>query len=248
MDSTLVKGLKVLEALADSDRPQSVTALSQRLDLPKSNIHRTLATLVETGYARRHDDLRRYSATLRTWEVGANVISRNFLRRASLPFLRVLHQETHETVYLAVVDGTDVLYLEKIDALYPLVKSIRIGQRIPAIFPASGLALLAHLPDAEERVRSCAEASGSVRPSDPDAVLQVLSEVRSQGFARTLSGWNQGATSIAVPILRRGAVPMGSIGIAGPAERLTDDVVARCIATVRNSALQIADLIGDDSL
>lgn len=115
MDATLAKGLKVLEALADSDQPQSVTALSQRLGLPKSNIHRTLATLVETGYAQRHGELRRYSATLKTWEVGANVISRNFLRRASLPFLRVLHQETRETVYLAVLDGTDVLYLEKIE-------------------------------------------------------------------------------------------------------------------------------------
>lgn len=248
MDSTLAKGLKVLEVLADSDRPLSVTVLSQRLGLPKSNIHRTLSTLVETGYAQRHDDLRRYSATLRAWELGANVISRNFLRRASLPFLRVLHQETQETVYLAVLDGTDVLYLEKIDALYPLVKSIRIGQRIPAIFPASGLALLAHQPDAEERVRRCSEAVRDLRPHDPEAVLAALETVRSQGYARTLSGWNQGAISIAVPILRQGSVSVGSIGIAGPVERLAEDVVEDRIARVQNFALQIADVIGNDSL
>lgn len=248
MDATLAKGLKVLEALADSDQPQSVTALSQRLGLPKSNIHRTLATLVETGYAQRHGELRRYSATLKTWEVGANVISRNFLRRASLPFLRVLHQETRETVYLAVLDGTDVLYLEKIDALYPLVKSIRIGQRIPSIFPASGLAILAHLPDAEPRVRRCAEASRPIRPIDPDAVLALLAEVRSKGYAQTLNGWNQGAVSIAVPILGPGSIAMGSVGIAGPIERLSEELGAKFLAMVRNSALQIAELIGSDSL
>jgi len=246
MDSTLAKGLKILEVLADSDRPQGVTALAQRLGLPKSNIHRTLSTLVEIGYATRHEDLHRYSATLKTWEVGANIISRNFLRRASLPFLRVLHQMSQETVYLAVLDGTDVLYLEKLDALYPMVKSARIGQRMPSIFPASGLALLAHMPDAENRVRRCAEATADIRQSDPDAILSTLAQVRSQGYARTTSGWNQGTLSIAVPILRPDTDTMGAIGIAGAAERLTEELVSEWIPTLRNSAMQISELVGNE--
>lgn len=246
MDTTLLKGLRVLEALTFAGSPQSISALSRELGLQKSNVHRTLGTLLEAGFVTKDEETARYSATLKLWEMGSQVISRNFLRRAALPFMRALHQETQETVYLAILDGTDVMYLEKIDAVFPLVQSSQPAQRIPAVRPASGLAILAHHPDSAELVRKIASADAK-KTTDPKEIARTLELIRAHGYATTINGWNVGARSVAAAILGRDALPLASIGIAGPADRLQDPTVERYSVLVRNAATRIAELIGSGS-
>lgn len=242
MDTTLIKGMRVLEALANSPAPQSVTSLGKQLGLQKSNVHRTLAALVEAGYASKDDDLSRYSATLKTWEIGAQIIARNPLRKTSFPFLRRLHQETGETTYLAILDDIHVMYIDKIEAMFPLVQSIQPAQRIPAAFPASGLALLAHRPDCMEILRRMAVEGPPERPLDIDALMEKLVEVRARGYALTTNGWNVGSRSIAAVIMGSRSLPLGAIGIAGPIERLSDELVAGYSLLVRSAATQIAQM------
>lgn len=247
MDTTLLKGLRVLEALALSNTPQSIGALSQQLDLQKSNVHRTLATLIEAGFVYKDDATSRYGATLRLWEMGSHVIARNLLRRAALPFMRALHQETQETIYLAILNGTDVMYLEKIDAVFPLVQSSQPAQRTPAIWPASGLALLAFHPDAHELIEEIAAIERD-RHVDIRKVLRTIKEIQTNGFAITTDGWNVGARSVAAPIFGANKAPIGAVGIAGPRERLEDETLERYVVLVRNAATRIAEVVGQGSL
>lgn len=244
MDTTILKGLRVLEALALSSTPQSISTLSRQLELQKSNVHRTLGTLIEAGFAYKDADTSRYGATLKLWEMGSRVISRNFLRRAALPFMRTLHQESQETVYLAILDGTDVMYLEKIDAVFPLVYSSQPAERTPAVWPASGLALLAFHPEAAELVRQIA-AADSERPADVRNILKKLKDIRASGYAVTTNGWSNGARSIAAPILGPDDTAFGAIGIAGPIERMQGETLDRYSFLVRNASTRIAELVGN---
>lgn len=247
MDTTILKGLRMLEALARSSTPKSISALSRQLNLQKSNVHRTLGTLIEAGFAYKDTDSARYGATLKLWEIGSHVISRNFLRRAALPFMRTLHQESQETVYLAILDGTDVMYLEKLDAVFPLVQISQPAERLPAIWPASGLALLAFHPDPASLVRKIAAAGGR-RPVDVRGTLKKIEKIRDCGYAVTTNGWSNGARSIAAPILGQNELAVGAIGIASPNQRMQDETLERYSLLVRNASTRIAELIGDAAM
>lgn len=242
MDSTIIKGLRVLEALALASEPQSIAALAKQLGLQKSNMHRTLATLVEAGYVARQGEPSRYTATLKSWEIGAQIIGRHPLRKTAQPFLRRIYQSTGETVYLAVLDGIHVMYLDKLEAMYPLVKSLQPAQRIPALFPASGRAILAHRPDYQEIIERTLQQEPQERALSIENIADEMAAIRSSGYALTNSGWNAGSRSIAAPILDSDGLPLGAIGIAGPIERVTDEAVTRYSVMIRTAAMEIAQM------
>ena len=104
VDSTLSKGLSILENLVASQEGKGVTDLSKELGLTKSNTFRLLQTLVTLGYVQHLPD-KTYSATLKTWRVGRASVENLNLRELAAPELSFLSQETGETVYLAP-DGT----------------------------------------------------------------------------------------------------------------------------------------------
>src|SRR5690349_24819833 len=105
MDSTLLKGLSVLERVAMSEEPRGVTELAEELPLTKSNVHRILKTLEAAGYLTRDETTRRYKLTLKLWELGLSVVSKMDLRVQASPWLKGLSETTRETVHLSVLDG-----------------------------------------------------------------------------------------------------------------------------------------------
>ena len=108
VDSTLSKGLSILENLVASQEGKGVTDLSKELGLTKSNTFRLLQTLVTLGYVQHLPD-KTYSATLKTWRVGRASVENLNLRELAAPELSFLSQETGETVYLAVREGLSVV-------------------------------------------------------------------------------------------------------------------------------------------
>src|SRR5579872_4241965 len=149
MDTTIAKGLKLLNRMAQADAPVGVTAMAKEMGLEKSNVHRTLTTLLALGYVEK-DTTSRYAPTLKLWELGMKVVTRHPVVRAARPFMQMLHQQTQETVHLTILDGADNIYLDQIKAPVPVRIMPTPGHRAPAFFTASGRAQLAHRPDVEE--------------------------------------------------------------------------------------------------
>lgn len=244
MDTTLVKGMRVLERLIQAEGPVGISALANELELQKSNVHRTLATLVELGYVAR-EPAGQYRPTLRLWEQGTRVLTREPVRRAALAFMQVLQQETEETVNLVVLDGPDCLYVHQISAAKPIRATSPIGQRAPAIFPASGKALLAFQPDVAARVKSIwarqeKQHRARVKVS---SLLEELATVRRTGCAFSTSGWRQGINSIASPILNPSGLPVASIAVCGPAERMTKERMKGMTKAVLNACTQASNAL-----
>ena len=117
VDSTLSKGLSILENLAASSSGKGVTDLSKELGLTKSNTFRLLQTLTTLGYVKHRPD-KTYAATLKTWQVGRASVESLNLRELAAPELLILSQETGETVYLAVRENLNVIYIDKVCLLY----------------------------------------------------------------------------------------------------------------------------------
>jgi DNA-binding IclR family transcriptional regulator len=243
LDRAIVKVFALMELLATSEQPMGVSAIAQQLGLQKSNVHRLLQTMRALGYVQQHAETTRYFPTLKTWEFGMKVAGRNVIKRVALPFMRMLHPEHQENVHLAVLVGTDVLYLESIYSNFPLRASTQTGGRIPAVFPASGKAMLAHRGDAREIIAELVGTHPKARSLDVDAMLAELGEVRERGYSMSISGWRANVNSVFAPILSNDGQAVAAIGISGPGERMAATKLHKLSSAVMNAAAQISEIL-----
>ena len=142
VDSTLSKGLAILETLTGKKSGIGVSDLSRELGLTKSNTFRLLQTLTALGYVRREPD-RSYAATLKAWQIGRSVVENLNLRAAASRMMLFLSEQTRETIYLAVRDGLNVVYIDKIESTKPIRTWNPIGGAAPIYCVGTGKALLA---------------------------------------------------------------------------------------------------------
>lgn len=181
-----------------------------RTGLPRSSTHRMLVRLVQMRWL-RHDG-RRYSLGLGLIELGSLALQQDRLRAAALPFLYELHRSTRLVVHLAVLEGRDVVYLEKLGRFRAEPVPTRVGGRSPASDSAIGRVLLANtlVDDREyDRIRR----------------LGVVHEWDSRGAYG----------SIAVAVGPPGST--AAIGISGPRTHVHVD--ARHIMPLRTAANRI---------
>ncbi|NYT25345.1 IclR family transcriptional regulator [Alcaligenaceae bacterium] len=241
MDSTSIKALRVIEALAASDEPRGVAELGRSLGLTKSNTFRILSTLSGLGYAKSHGESGRYSLTLNIWEQGMKVIDRHPVRRVALPNMRMLHANVTETILLTTLESSDVLYIGKVESENPIRASAREGQRAPAWRTASGRSMLAFHPKEDiEQVLSAANFDDAERAE----FLEMLQRVRERGFATSVNGTRVGVNSVAAPLWSGEDAPWTSVSISGPAERFTAERMDELGIMVLNCATRISESLG----
>lgn len=142
VDSTLSKGLAILENLVAAQSGKGVTELSRELDLTKSNTFRLLQTLTTLGYV-KHLENKSYAATLKTWQVGRASVENLNLRTVAAQELAYLSQETGEAIYLAVPEGLSVVYIDKVESLKPIRSWNPVGGSAPIHCVGTGKAILA---------------------------------------------------------------------------------------------------------
>ena len=222
MDTTLLKGLTVLEALAGSREPRGVTELANELGMLKSNVHRVLQTLAHRGYVRKDAASGRYECTLKVWELGALLAERLDVRRAARPHVAALAERTSETVHVSVLDGAEVLYVDKVESPQPVRAYSRVGGRAPAYCVATGKALLAHAPDEVVAELSAALVRHTPRTiTEPEALRKELRRVREVGYAVNRGEWREAVGGLAAPIFGVSRTAIAAIGLSGPTDRLT---------------------------
>ena len=152
--NSLSKGLRVLEAFT-AERPEmTLSEVARAAAIDPGTAFRMLNTLVMLGYVARVPEGKRFRLTLKVIDLGLHAIGRSDLRELARPILRSLVGEISEAASVGVLDGADILYVERVRAgLTRLGVDIRIGTNIPAVSGVIGHAILAFLPAAErERV------------------------------------------------------------------------------------------------
>lgn len=246
MDSTLLKGLTMLEALARSPAPRGVSDLARELELTKSNAHRTLQTLVKAGYVQAAAATPgTYECTLKLFELASLVLSRIDVRSYSQAHLQELAAITEETVLLSALDGLEVIYLHKIESPQPVRAYSMIGGRAPAHCVASGKTLLAYQSEAFlASLPKRLEATTSQSITDRDVLLAELATVRKQGYATNRGEWRESVHGLSAIVLDASGRPVAAVGISGPAERMRPSNLRDHRAVVIDTARQISEQLG----
>jgi DNA-binding IclR family transcriptional regulator len=241
MDITVGKGLGVLEHLARSGELVRLSDVAKAMHIHKSNAHRLLNTLVKLGYAHREPETGRYFASLKVWELGALVLDRNAVKRAADPVLADLQRTTSENVSLTILLGEDVLYLSSLVSNMPIRPTVRMGRRVPAIFPASGKAILAHTPNCKKVAEHIIATHPRAKELKIADLMEEFAVIRDRGYAISLGGWTQGINSVAAVVWGRGGKPAAAIAVSGPQERMDRDRLKSLGETVLNACTRMGE-------
>lgn len=236
--------LALLGAFDRRHRRLSLTELAARADLPLATAHRLVGELEAWGALTR-DPAGSYVVGHRLWDIGLLAPVQSGLREVSSPFLHDLYAATSATVHLAVRDGNQVLYLDRLagHASVPVVS--RVGTRLPMHATGVGKVLLAHAP---ESVRN--DVLHHLMRVTPHTVVQPgtlsaqLARVRRDGYATTVEEMTAGACSVAVPIFGTDGV-VGALGIVVPSLKRDR---ARLVAALQVASQGISRTLGSGSV
>ncbi len=245
MDKTFVKGLMLIECLADSAEPRGVSSLARELSLTKSNIHRLLMTLAAVGYVRKVETGATYELTSKLWEVGARVRSRLDVLKIAHDHMVRLCNTTGESVHLSILDGFEVVYVDKIEGSQPIKAYTSIGGRAPAWCVATGKAMLAHAPrDSILALEPRLTPFTDHTITKLDQLVEELATVRHEGYAVNREEWRESVSGIASPLRDGNGMVVAAVGISGPSNRFRHKQIKILSTTVISVAASISSDLG----
>lgn len=197
----LGRALRILDAFSAEQPTMTLSQLARRSGLPTSTVHRMLGELIEWGALERGTD-GRYRVGLRLWEVGALAPRGQGLRERALPYLEDLSQVTRENAQLAVREGGELVFVERIAGTGAVPVLTRVGARFALTATGVGLVLLAHAPREvqEEILTGPFRRFTPLTVTDTRTLRRMLAEVRHRGYAVSDRQVTMDALSVAAPV------------------------------------------------
>ncbi len=223
MDKTLLKGLAVLEAIADMQgKARVIEDVAAHTGLTRSNAHRTLQTLIHAGYVERDPGDGSYRGTLKMFALGVRQQGQLDVRKIAPPHMAALAHDSGETIHLSILDGANVIYIDKIDSIQPIRAYSMVGGRAPAHAVATGKALLAtQTPAYLDTLPARLERFTAATITQRDELKAELAKALRVGYAINRGEWRDAVGGLAAPVFNGFERPVAALGISGPLERLT---------------------------
>jgi DNA-binding IclR family transcriptional regulator len=242
--SVVARALRLLAAFGPQHPVLGLTELARRAGLPLSTAHRLLAELLVWGAVEETDD-GRYRIGLRLWEVASLAPRGQGLRERALPFLQDLSQITRENVQLAVREGTELVFVERIAGTGAVPVLTRVGGRFALTATGVGLVLLAHAPvEIQEEVLSGPiERYTPCTVTDPQTLRRMLAGVRTSGFSVSDRQVTMDALSVAAPVHDRRGHVVAAVSLVVRHAGLSPHALA---PLVRTSARAISRALSGD--
>lgn len=242
MVQSVATALDLLDCLA-AEPELGVAELGRRLGVAKSTAHRLVTTLCEKGYVQRVPETKGYRLGIRLHELGELVASRSQLRDHALPLLESLRAQTGETVHLAVPEGAQMFYVERLESYHGLRFSSRVARVRPIHLTSSGKAVAAFNPTVAEA--ACAAGFERRTPRTirtKEQFLRCLADTRARGYAFSIEEDEPGLASVAAPVLDHTRTARAAISVAGPVARIAGDHIGQMARRVQAAASQLMSI------
>lgn len=216
----------IMDAFDGDQAVLTLVELSRLSGLPKSTAHRLAEQLRDLGWLER--DYRGYRVGIRLFELGGLAVGHNQLREAALPHLHALANKAGHAVQLGVLDGDEVVYLERI-VVGPYRLPTHPGARMPAYCTGLGKAMLAFDELATERViETEMPRLTPTTITSPQGLREALERVRTEGVAFDLQEAYEGVGCVAAPIRNAGRA-IGAVSVTGPIARISLPELAEAV-------------------
>jgi DNA-binding IclR family transcriptional regulator len=242
--AAVARALDVLCAFECPPHEFGASQLARQLGMTKNHTFRLLKTLEAHGFVQRIED--RYRVGVRAFEIGQLAITHLDVVRIARPVIFSLHEQTGETVHLAVLDNLEAVCVERIESQHAVRLSADIGRRFPLHAGACPKVLLAHLPPAQrdEVLRRELPAFTRHTATDPSTLRQELEEIVRCGYGISDEDLDLCAAAVAAPIRDWSGHVVAAISAAGPIERVKHQLRTTLCIQVVAAAERISNQLG----
>ena len=244
---SLIKALDILELL-DVEEELGITEISEMLNLDKSTVHRIISTLRAKGYVQQNASNLKYLNSFKLFEMGNNVVEKLGLRRQAQPYLEGLARITNETVNLAIMYDSSIIYIDKIESSATIKVNLSIGKKLPAYCTGLGKAMMAFM--SESKVESIMHGVQFVKYTDKtvgnyeDLVEQLL-EIKKLGYSFDDEEYVKGLKCVSAPVFNYKGNVVGAISVAIPKYRYDDgEKSIGYTQVVKNTAMSLSRNLG----
>ena len=248
--SSVANAMRLMQAFSDQDYELGISRLADRLGLAKSTVHRLASTLIQSGMLEQNRENGKYRLGLQVFELGSLVRRKMDVSAEARPWLMQLREQTGETVHLAILSQTGIVYVHFMESHKAIRMSSGIGLRKPAHCTAEGKALLAFQPQ-EAIDRYLAAGLERLTPRtivEPAALRAELASVRARGYALDDEECEPGMRCIAAPVRDDSGHAIAAVGIAGPVQRLTKKALTALAPVLVEAVQAISQRLGQRPL
>src|SRR5262245_36793104 len=238
--------LRIIEAVATSPEI-GVSDLARHLQQPKTTVQRGLMTLHEAGWIRpTNEPRRRWKITSKLFMLSRSAETEARLRRAALPVMQELRDETQETTHLMVREERHLVLIERVDSPLALRTVRDLGSRSPLHASANGKVFLAHLTAREQEDYLGGKLSALTENSktDPDVLRKDIAQIKRVGYATNIGELDLHVHAVAAAVMNQEGRPIAALSISAPSSRLPLDKMAsfgdKVIAAARDVSQRVA--------
>jgi DNA-binding IclR family transcriptional regulator len=245
----VTRALDILELFLDTDGTLSAPDIVRKLQLPRTTVHELVTTLAARQYlVPVSGQPGRYRLGVRPYQLGSRYGEQLDLAAEGRQVARSVARTCDETVHVAILEGTDVIYIAKVDSTHAVRMVSAAGRRLPAHCTSVGKMLLASLPEAELTARFpdgtelAAMTSNSI--TDPAVLREVLTGIRERGVAVENRESNPDVSCVAAPVRDRTGQVVAALSISVPMIRWSEERRAELERLAVNGAAELSDRLG----
>ena len=246
--SAALRAIAIMEAVARAADPLSLTEIMAATGLPKPTVHRTLALLESAGILLREPQGKRYAPGPRLSALALDVVSGAAWRAPRHAILQAAVDEIGETCNLTMLDGTEVVYLDRVEAAWPLRLHLQSGSRVPAHCSASGKLLLALMPTRSRRRIVDALPLREFTPktiTDRTAFEDTLKRIQKDRYSTDNEEYLAGMICVAVPVENDQRSVPAALAVHAPATRMNLAKALGHLPALRRAAARLVDTFPD---
>jgi DNA-binding IclR family transcriptional regulator len=249
--SATLRAIAMLEMIVGADHPVSLTEAMSKVNLPKPTAYRILTLLERAGLLVREPDGKRFTVGPRLAKFGTEILMNSSVRAPRRVILQRLVDDIGETCNFTMLDGSEVVYLDRVETAWPLRMNLQPGSRVPLHCTASGKLFLAMMP----RVR-CAklldnlvlQAYTEKTITGRNALELELERIRGDQISTDNEEYLAGLICVAVPIQPTGSETLASVALHAPTARMSMNQALAQVAALRAAAEALAQTYWKEDL
>ena len=245
--NSIIRASRILKCLSGGKSHFKMSELARQVGLDRSTTYRILVSLEQAGFVEKDEKAGTYSLGLAAFEIGNAYLSQMDLIQVSKPIMTDLAQKVQETVHLAVLSDTEIVYVDKCDSPRSLGVISKIGQRGPVYCTALGKTLLAFQSEDEQsriihKIRMAPITSRTI--TSKQKLVEELRGIRKQGYALDRREIEEDVECIGAPIRNHIGDVIAAISISGPQKKIGTPMERQYVSQVTEAAALISSKMG----
>ncbi|MCF8078819.1 MAG: IclR family transcriptional regulator [Desulfobacterales bacterium] len=245
---SLEKGLEILLLLSRHEAELSLEDISQEAGFSKPTCYRLLQTMRRNNFVKQSSETKRYQLGPRNIAIGTAAMDRQSVRAIAVPYMRRIRTQTGETVNLTILDGIEIVFVERIEGKFIVNSNLYVGSRLPVHCSSMGKAILAHLP--EHKLAAIVEKLDFQQYTQKTLVsreqlYKELEKIQAEGTSINNEELEKGLFAIAGPIRDYSGEAIAALNVSFPlARHRIQDALTDFVPVIKQVCMEISGLMG----